>query len=396
MKPKEIANNIYYTGVNDRRKDLFENLWPLPAGISYNSYLIDDEKTALIDTVDVCYSDVFLQKITAILNGRQLDYLVVNHMEPDHSGSIRLLRQLYPDVQIVGNSKTFGMLAGFYGITDGLQEVKEGQTLSLGKRELSFMMAPMVHWPEVMFAYDKLSGTLFSADAFGTYGTLDGGIIDEELNISLFMEEMIRYYANIVGKYGSPVQKAIQKASAFDIQTICSTHGPVWRKYIAEAVGAYERMSRYDADCGATILYGSMYGHTEQMAEVIASAISAGGVRNIALHNLSKSHASYVLKDIFKYKAVVVGSPTYSNRLFPEVESMLHKIETRDVKDRIYACFGSFTWAGAAVKQLAEFGHRMKWELVGNPVEQKQGITLETFEACTQLGTDIAARLQAQ
>ncbi|MDR2496205.1 MAG: FprA family A-type flavoprotein [Tannerellaceae bacterium] len=394
MKSREIANKIYYTGVNDRRKDLFENLWPLPGGVSYNSYLIVDDKTALIDTVDVCYADVFLQKVGAALDGRPLDYLVVNHMEPDHSGSIRLLRQLYPQVRIVGNSKTFGMLEGFYGITDGLLEVKEGHTLPLGRHELSFLMAPMVHWPEVMFAYEKLSGTLFSADAFGTYGTLDGGILDEELNMPVIMEEMIRYYANIVGKYGSPVQKAIEKTSALDIRTICPTHGPVWSKHLAEAVGAYDRMSRYEADCGATILYGSMYGYTEQMAEAVAESLAAAGIRNIAMHSMSKSHASYVLKDIFKYRAVVIGSPTYSNRLFPEVESMLHKIETRDVKHRIYGCFGSYTWAGAAVKLLAAFGERMKWDTAGNAVEQKQGMSSSTYEACTELGAAIARRLQ--
>ncbi|MDR1675040.1 MAG: MBL fold metallo-hydrolase, partial [Tannerella sp.] len=193
---QKIANDIYYVGVNDRRKALFENLWPLPNGVSYNSFLITDEKTALVDTVDICYSDLFFRKIGEVLNGRPLDYLVVNHMEPDHSGCIRLLRQLYPDLQIVGNKQTFGMLAGYYGVTEGLHEVREGDVLALGRRRLTFCMAPMVHWPEVMVAYDETDGILFSADAFGTYGTLDGGVTDSQINVSRYWDEMIRYYAN--------------------------------------------------------------------------------------------------------------------------------------------------------------------------------------------------------
>ncbi|MDR1645443.1 MAG: FprA family A-type flavoprotein [Tannerellaceae bacterium] len=396
MKPKEITNNLFYVGVNDRQKELFENLWPLPQGVSYNSFLLLDDKTVLIDTVDVCYSDLFLRKINAALNGRTLDYLIVDHMEPDHSGSIRLLRQQYPGVRIVGNSKTFGMLEGYHGITTGLHEVKEGDTLPVGSRELHFYMAPMVHWPEVMFTYDPKERTLFSADAFGTYGTLDGGILDTELNTAPFMEEMIRYYANIVGKYGSPVQKALQKLSALDIQTLCSTHGPVWREHLAKAVSTYDRLSRYEGENGVAIIYGSMYGHTEQMAEAIASALVGNGIRNIAMHNVSKTHASYILRDVFRYKALIVGSPTYSNQLFPEVESILGKIELREVKKRLFGYFGSFTWAGASLKRLAAFAERMNWEVVGQPVEQKQGLKVATYDACMEMGKAMAAKLNEQ
>ena len=254
-KLKEIADKVYYVGVNDRQKALFENMWPLPYGVSYNSYLIVDEKTVLIDTVDVCYSDIFLKKVADALDGRSLDYLVVNHMEPDHAGSIRLLRQQYPDVQIVGNNKTFGMLEGYHGIKEGLFEVKEGDTLNTGRHELVFYMAPMVHWPEVMVTYDVTDKIVFSADAFGTYGTLDGGVIDTEMNVEHYWEEMIRYYSNIVGKYGSPVQRALQKLSGLDIQTICSTHGPVWREYASKAIDIYDRMSRYEGEDGVVIIY---------------------------------------------------------------------------------------------------------------------------------------------
>ncbi|MCD7712304.1 MAG: FprA family A-type flavoprotein, partial [Firmicutes bacterium] len=378
-KLKEIAEKVFYVGVNDRQKPLFENMWPLPYGVSYNSYLIVDEKTVLVDTVDICYSDIFLKKIEYALEGRTLDYLIVDHMEPDHAGSIRLLRQQYPDVQIIGNARTFGMLQGYHGITTGLHEVKEGDTLSLGRCELTFYMAPMVHWPEVMVTYDSTDKILFSADAFGTFGTLDGGIIDEEMNVDHFWEEMIRYYSNIVGKYGNPVQKALQKLASLEIKTICSTHGPVWRENIAKTISIYDRLSRYEGEKGVVIIYGSMYGHTEQMAEAIASSLAVNGVKNIIMHNVSKTHASVILKDVFKYKGIIVGSPTYSNQLYPEVESVLNKIETREVKNRLYGYFGSFTWAGAAVKHLAAFGEKMKWEVIAEPVEQKQGLIVNTY-----------------
>lgn len=391
---KEIADHIYYVGVNDRQKALFENLWPLPYGVSYNSYLIVDEKTVLVDTVDICYSDIFLKKIEDALNGRTLDYLIVNHMEPDHAGSIRLLRQQYPDVQIVGNKQTFGMLDGFHGITSGLYEVKEGDTLSTGNHQLSFYMAPMVHWPEVMVTYDATSKILFSADAFGTYGALDGGVVDSDMNVEHYWDEMIRYYSNIVGKYGNPVQRALQKLSTLDIQTICSTHGPVWREYKEKAIQIYDRLSRYEGEEGVTIVYGSMYGNTEQMAETIASSLSANGVKNIVMHNVSKSSASNILKDIFKYKGLIIGCPTYSNRLYPEVASILDKIETREVKNRLFGYFGSFSWSGVAVKQLAAFGEKMKWTIVGEPVEQKQGLKAEKYEACWDLGKAMAEQLR--
>ena len=390
---KQIVNNIYYTGVNDRQKSLFENLWPLPYGVSYNAYLITGAKNILIDTVDSNFSDVFLSKIENILNGRTIDYLIINHVEPDHSGSIRRIREKYPAVQIIGNKLTFNMLAGYYGIVDGLYEVKEGDTLDTGSHRLKFYTAPMVHWPEVMMTYCETDRILFSADAFGTFGTLDGGVIDKEINTNRYWDEMVRYYANIVGKYGAPVQKALQKLADVDIQMICPTHGPVWVEQKAKAIAIYDRLSRYEGINGVTIVYGSMYGHTEQMAETIASALSHEGVREIAVHNVSNSHSSYILRDLFCYRGVIIGSPTYSNHLFPEIESLLAKIELRELKNRLFGCFGSFTWAGAAVKRLTTFGEKMKWEAVGQPVEQKQNISTE--EQCRTLGKAMAEKLSA-
>ena len=393
MVTKKIANETYYVGTNDRQKNLFENLWPLPHGISYNSYLIMDEKTVLIDTVDIGYVDLFIKKIENILNGRTLDYLVVNHIEPDHGGCIRILRQYYPALKIVGNKLTFGMLSGYHSITEGLVEVKEGDKLNTGKHQLTFYMAPMVHWPEVMVTYDETEKMLFSADAFGTYGTLDGGVMDWEMNVDHYFEEMIRYYANIVGKYGNPVQKALQKLASLDIRTICSTHGPVWHEYKDKVVEVYDRLSRYEGETGVTIIYGSMYGNTEQMAEAIASSLAAEKVKNIAMHNVSKSPASYILKDIFKYKGVIIGSPTYSGQLFPDIESILNMIELREVQKRLFGYFGSFTWAGAVVKRLAAFNEKMRWETVCEPVELKQAMNNEMYEKCVMFGKAMAGRL---
>jgi flavorubredoxin len=390
---KKIAKDIYYVGVNDRQKHIFENLWPLPRGVSYNSYLIMDEKTVLIDTVEIGYVDLFMKKIEEVLHGRTLDYLIVNHMEPDHAGCIRILRQYHPNLQIVGNRLTLGMLAGYHFVTDGLVEVKEGDTIQTGTHRLAFYMAPMVHWPEVMVAYEETEKILFSADAFGTFGTLDGGVIDSEIGASLYWEEMVRYYANIVGKYGNPVQKALRTLAVLDIEKICPTHGPVWVEHKDTAIDIYDRLSRYEAEEGVTIIYGSMYGNTEQMAETIASSIVDEGIRNIVMHNVSKSSASFILKDIFNYQGVIIGSPTYSSGLFPEIESILRMIELREVRPRFSAFFGSFTWAGTAVKLLSAFNEKMKWEMVCEPVEMKQSMNTETHRQCIRLGKAMAARL---
>jgi len=390
MKSKEIAKNLFYVGVNDRQKSLFENLWPLPNGVSYNSYLILDNKNVLFDTVDICYADIFLKKIDATLNGKHLDYLVVNHMEPDHSGSIRLLKELHPDLKIVGNAQTFKMLEGFHGITDGLYEVKEGDILDIGDRKLRFFMAPMVHWPEVMFTYDITDNLLFSADAFGTYGALSGNVVDTEMDTTQFRDEAIRYYANIVGKYGNPVQKALGKLNTLKVDMICPTHGPIWKENIPDMTALYDRLSRYEGEKGVTIVYGTMYGNTEQMAEAIALTLSECDIRNIAMHNTLKSHPSFILSDIFKYKGLIIGSPTYSNQIFPDIEALLSKIEIRDVKNRLFGSFGSFSWAGAAVKKLDAFAEKMNWEIVGKSVEQRQGMLASKYADCEALAKAMA------
>jgi len=391
-RPVHITESIYYVGVNDRRKSLFENQIPLPYGVSYNSYLIKDEKIALIDTVDSCFSDIFLKKIEAITDNRKIDYLIINHMEPDHSGSIRLIRQRYPDVRIVGNAKTIEMIKGYFEITDNLEEVQDGTILELGKHRLSFTLTPMVHWPETMMTYDMTEKILFSGDAFGCFGALDGGVIDRTMNLDKFWSEMRRYYAFIVGKYGVPVQNALEKLKGVEINRVCSTHGPVWEENIEKVVNSYSRWSKYEAEPGVVIAYGSMYGNTEQMAEAIAEGVVAGGIKNVVLHDVSKTDASFILSDIFHYSMLVLGSPTYMNELFPGVEALLRKIEVRQIKNRLFASFGSFTWAGVAIKRMAPVIEGLKWEVIGS-VEEKQALKQEKYNACFSLGMDIAAKI---
>lgn len=395
MKDKtRIKGNIHYVGVNDRQKHLFENLWPLPYGVSYNAYLINDEKVALVDTVDVCYFELFLRKIKQVIGERPIDYLIINHMEPDHSGSIRLIKQYYPDVTIVGNRQTFGMIEGFYGITDKQLAVKDGDSLDLGECKLTFHLTPMVHWPETMMTYCQTEQVLFSGDAFGCFGALGGGFVDERINTDIYWEEMVRYYSNIVGKYGSPVQKALEKLSGLPVSAICSTHGPVWTgDNIERVIQIYDKLSRYEGDEGVVVIYGSMYGNTEQMAETIAAELSAQGVKNVIMHNVSKSHPSYILADVFKYKGIIVGCTTYNAQLFPEVEAILTKIAGRDMKNRYFGYFGSFCWAGAAVRKIAEFAEKSKFEVVGEPVEMKQAMKEETYTKCEALAQAMAEKV---
>ncbi len=389
---KKITEHIYYVGVNDRNKSLFEGLWPLPAGVSYNAYLIDDEKTCLIDTVEVDFFMPFIENIREVLGERPLNYIVVNHMEPDHSGSLALLRKYYPEVQIVGNKKTFDMMRGFYQIESGLQEVKNGDTLALGSQQLQFVLTPMVHWPETMMTLCK--SVLFSGDAFGCFGALNGAIVDEQMNCNYFWDEMERYYSNIVGKYGTPVQMALKKLAGVKVDYICSTHGPVWHEHVEKVIGIYDRLSRYEAEPGLVICYGTMYGNTERAAEVIATAAAEAGVKNIVMHNVSKTHHSYIIRDVFRYQALIVGAPTYNTGLYHEMNVLLDELSQKDIKGRLLGWFGSYGWASKAVAEIKRWNdERLHYEPVGTPVEIKQALTPETIAQCRALGQAMAARL---
>ena len=382
---KKISDKIFYVGVNDDDKVLFEGLWPLPVGVSYNSYIVKDEKIALIDTVESGFEEEFLSNIDEVVEGRMIDYLIVNHMEPDHSSLIALMLERYPQLMIVANSKTLPMLAGYYGVPqDKVVVMGEGDSLNLGSCSLRFHMIPMVHWPETMVTWLEEEGTLFSGDAFGTFGSIDESVVDEEDTFEEFRDEMMRYYSNIVGKYGNPVQSALKKLSGLDIKRICSTHGPVWEKNIAEVVGLYDKMSRYEAERGVCIVYGSMYGNTAAAADALAMELEALGVP-YAIHDLAGNNAgelgvSGALRDVFKYDTIVVGSPTYNNGIYPPVETFMKALQSRLIKGKRFYAFGSYTWSGASVKLLNEIASAQNFEILGEGLYFPQAYTREKVD----------------
>ncbi len=360
---RKITDDIYWVGGSDRRIALFENIFPLTRGVSYNSYLITDEKTTLVDTVDHAISREFVENITHVLDGRRLDYVVVNHMEPDHCSVIGELIMRYPGVCVVGNAKTFQMIGQFFpGLEYDRHEVKEGDTLSIGKRTLSFVMAPMVHWPEAMVTFDASEGILFSADAFGTFGALDGTIFADEVDFDRdWLDEARRYYTNIVGKYGIQVQALLKKASALDIKMICPLHGPVWRKDIGYILDKYDKWSRYEAEeKGVMIVYASMYGNTANMADVLACALAERGVKSIRVYDISGTDVSTLISESFKYSNIVLASPTYNGAIYPLMENYLADMKALSVQNRTVAVMDNGTWAAVAGKQMANKLAEMK------------------------------------
>lgn len=382
---KKISDKIYYVGVNDDDKVLFEGLWPIPMGVSYNSYVVVDEKIALIDTVEGGFEEEFLSNIAEAIGDRKIDYLVVNHMEPDHSSLISYMQDRYPGLKIVANAKTVPMLKGYYGVhEDDVLVMPEGGELSLGTSTLKFYMTPMVHWPETMVTWFEEEGTLFSGDAFGTFGSIDENVIDEEGTFEQFNDEMTRYYACIVGKYGVPVQTALKKLGGFPIKRICSTHGPVWERNISAVVALYDKMSRYEVERGVCIVYGSMYGNTAAAADALAMELDALGVP-YAIHDLAGNNAgelglSGALRDVFRYDTIVVGSPTYNNGIYPPVETFMKALQARLIKGRRFYAFGSYTWAGASVRLLNEYAASLNFELLGDGLSFPQAYTREKVD----------------
>ena len=382
---KQISDRIFYVGVNDDDKVLFEGLWPLPVGVSYNSYVVADEKVALIDTVECGFEDEFLANIEEAVPGRQIDYLVVNHMEPDHSSLVALMLEKYPELKVVANAKTIPMLAGYYAVPEEKVVVMpEGGSLSLGTYTLSFHMIPMVHWPETMVTWLAEEGTLFSGDAFGTFGSIDEEVVDAEDTFEQYRDEMMRYYSNIVGKYGGPVQAALKKLAGLDIKRVCSTHGPVWERNIPEVIALYDRMSRYETERGVCLVYGSMYGNTAAAADALAMELETLGIP-YAIHDLAGNNAgelgiSGALRDVFKYDTIVVGSPTYNNGIYPPVETFMKALQVRMIKNRRFFAFGSYTWAGASVRLLNEMAGTMSFELLGNGLSFPHAYTREQVD----------------
>lgn len=388
-----VTDRIYYLGVNDRRKQLFENMWPLPNGVAYNSYLIRDEKTALVDTVEMGTAHGYVAMVEEVLAGRTLDYLIINHMELDHSGELAEIVRRWPEVKIVGNSKTFKILEGYYGITDNLHEVCDGAELDLGHHKLKFVFTPWVHWPETMMTYDQTDNILFSADAFGTFGTLDGGIFDDEVDFEVYREEMRRYYSNIVGKYSNMVQKAFAKLAGVDIKMICPLHGPVWRSNPGKVIELYDRWSTYQSRDGVVVIYASMYGNTAITADYIARKLSEAGVRQIKVHDVSKTHLSYLISDIWKYKGVILGSCAYNAEMFPLMEQLTRELQHMGVKEKYLGLFGSYSWNGGGVRNLNTFAEGIGWEQVSCAVDLFGAPTPEKLAACDVLAESMAQKL---
>ncbi len=365
-----ISEKIFYVGTNDRKKHLFENNWPLPNGVAYNSYLIADEHTALIDTVEYGSNPDYLAEIDTNLGGRTLEYLIVNHLEPDHASMIGEILRRYPSIKVVGNSKTFKYLESYYTLTEeNRYEIKEGDTLDLGHHKLTFVMVPWVHWPETMVTYDTTEQILFSCDAFGSFGTLDGGIFDDTVNFEFYEEDMLRYYSNIVGRWSKMVQKAFGKLAGIPIKMICPSHGIIWRKDINKVLSLYDRWSKQESEEGVVICFASMYGNTEKFADALAREISALGIKNIRVFDVSKTHVSYILSAIWKYKGLILGSCAYNTGMHPMMALLTHEICVSSPENKTLGFFGGSTWDGAGVKALNAWAEKAKSPVAVNSVE---------------------------
>lgn len=372
-----VTEDIYWIGANERRLHLFENIFPIPRGVSYNSYVILDEKTVLLDTVDKAVSGQFLENLDAVLAGRSLDYLVINHMEPDHGALIARLLERFPDLQILGNAKTFQFIKQFFNLdVEGHAiVVRENDIFKSGKHTLRFIMAPMVHWPEVMVTYDEGDKVLFSADAFGTFGALPGNIFSDELDFEKgWINDARRYYANIVGKYGSMVQTLLKKAAALDIQVIAPLHGPVWRNNFAYIMDKYNKWSSYEPEEKAVVIvFASMYGHTENAAETLAGRLADRGIKNIAIYDISNIHVSELIAEVFRASHLVLAAPTYNAAVYPLLAAFLNDLNALNIRNRTAALIENGTWAPMAARLM-----RTELEKLKNITILEHSITIQS------------------
>ena len=359
---RKITDDLYYIGCNDRRISLFESVYPVPEGVSYNSYLLKDEKTVLFDTVDKSCASQFFENIESLLSDKPLDYMIINHLEPDHSAMIKCVVEKFPNVKIVCNEKIKQMIYQFFEFKNDIENnfkiVKEGDILSTGNHEFTFVMAPMVHWPEVMVTYDITTKTMFSADAFGSFGALNGNIFDDEVDFDSLIDEYRRYYTNIVGKYGVQVQALFKKASNIEIETVCPLHGLIIRKNFNKITEYYLKWAKYEPEVNSVLIpYTSVYGNTQNVAEILASKLADKGVKNIKLYDVSATHDSYVLSDCFKYSHIIIATTTYNNNIFVNMENFIHDLINHNLQNRTFAIIENGSWApncGSAIKNELE------------------------------------------
>ena len=389
----QMSDTLWYLGSSDRRLAKFENCHPVPLGISYNSYLVMDEKTVLLDTVDHSICGIFLENIKSVLNGRPLDYIIVNHMEPDHCATLAEVLLRYPEATVVGSAKTHAMIKQFFGdlnLQGKVMQVKENDTLSTGHHNFRFILAPMVHWPEVTVTYDETEKILFSADAFGTVGALSGNLYADQLDFGDFeLSEMRRYYSNIVGKYGLQVQALLNKAAGLDIQMICPLHGPVWRSNIDWILQKYQKWTTWTPEEeGYTIVYGSMYGHTASAAEAAAAYIQKKSGKPVRVYDVSETHTSYLISEIWRFSRVLLFCPTYNGGIYPEMEALVRDIIALGVQNRIFGLAENGSWAPQAGKKIQKELEALKNCKVAEDILSFKGALHEADEERMQAWAD--------
>lgn len=396
---KKVTDDLYWIGGSDRRLALFENVYPIPRGVSYNSYVLLDEKTVLLDTVDASISGLFFENLEYVLNGRTLDYLIVNHMEPDHCAVIGDVVRRYPDVKLVCNAKTVPMLKQFFNfpVEDRTVIVKEMDTLCTGKHTFAFVMAPMVHWPEAMVSYDTVDKILFSADGFGTFGAINGNLFADEVNFERdWLDDARRYFINIVGKYGVQVQNLLKKAATLEIKMICPLHGPVWRENLGWFIEKYDTWSSYKPeDQAVMIAYASIYGNTENAAEILASKLADKGVKNIAMYDVSVTDPSVIVSESFRCSHLVFAAPSYNGGIFTKMETVLSELKAHSLQNRTVAIMENGTWAPVAGKQMREIFAGMKnIELLEEGVTIRSAVKEAKEASLEALAEKIASSLQ--
>ena len=395
---RKVKDDLIYVGGSDRRLSRFENLFPIPKGVSYNSYVLLDEKTVLFDTADESISRQYIENVVHALNGRPLDYMVVQHMEPDHCAMIDDMLRRYPEAKMVCSAKAVGMFAQFYGTDVAARAliVKEGDKLSTGEHTLHFVMAPMVHWPEVMVTYDEKDKILFSADAFGTFGALAGNIFDDEITFdATWMNDARRYYTNIVGKYGVQVQTLLKKAASLDIEMICPLHGPIWHKDLGLLLEKYQKWSTYaPEDKTVMIAYATMYGNTENAANVLAGMLADKGVKNIAMYDVSETDVSELVAESFRCSHLVLAAPTYNSGIQPKMEAYLSDIKALNLQNRTVAVIDNGTWAATAGKQMIGMLEGMKnMTILENPISIKSALAENQLGALEALADELAKQV---
>ena len=398
---KKMTDDLYWVGGSDRRLALFENVYPIPNGVSYNAYLLLDEKTVLLDTVDRSIADLFFENVAHVLNGRKLDYVIVNHMEPDHCAVLQDLVLRYPEVKIVCNAKTVTMIRNFFtfDIDSRAVIVKEMDTLCTGRHTFAFVMAPMVHWPEAMVSYDATTKTLFSADAFGTFGALNGNLYADEVNFKTeYLADARRYYTNIVGKYGTQVQALLKKAAAIEIETICPLHGPVWRKDIAWFLDKYVHWATYQPEETAVVIaYASVYGNTENAANILAGMLADKGVRNVKVYDVSATHPSYIVSECFRASHLVFLSTTYNAGMFVNMENLVHDIVHHNLQNRTIALVENGSWAPTAAGLMrAEFQKLKNCTILDEGVSIRSSLKEDQLAQMEALADALVASMPAQ